>query len=348
MHRTEAEFFAAYSHIDPEELQLASSLAASGLPPVTSREAIAVMTGLNPGFIEAMLKTRRKYYRKFTIKSGKKFRDIYAPRVGLKMIQSWLGHHFAKLDLPDHVHGFVPGRSHITAAQTHIGSDWAYAVDIENFFSTTSRTQVKELLLELGYSEDPADLIADLCTFEGTLPQGSPASPSLSNLVFRSIDEQLLTLSLDLGCRVTRYADDIVFSGSGEMPPELVERINGTFDSSQWTINEAKRRKHPFKGRIKIHGLLIKNDHLRLTGGYRNQIRAYRYLWQNGKVSGSDVAKIKGHLLYARHVDSLYPSNGQFDWTNFPFDKLPRQSFVFHRDLKPSSIIELIRGKLKR
>ena len=46
------------------------------------------------------------------------------------------------------------------------------------------------------------------------LPQGAPTSPALANLAAFSLDRRMSGLAEKLGARYTRYADDLVLSGS--------------------------------------------------------------------------------------------------------------------------------------
>jgi RNA-directed DNA polymerase len=48
--------------------------------------------------------------------------------------------------------------------------------------------------------------------YVGSLPQGAPSSPALSNLVCRDLDAAMTALALDWGARYSRYADDLCFS----------------------------------------------------------------------------------------------------------------------------------------
>src|ERR1700736_6311021 len=63
------------------------------LPPVASARTLGVLFGYSTRFIMAMAARPRRYYRVFSIQKGHKIRIIKSPRVALKVIQKWFGHH---------------------------------------------------------------------------------------------------------------------------------------------------------------------------------------------------------------------------------------------------------------
>lgn len=341
LHPSAEAFHDAFPEISPEEFALAMDLAGKGLPPATSLETISVLFGYNPGIVRALMVNTAHYYRFFKIRSGKKYRDISSPKVSLKLIQTWAGFHLSRIALPPHVYGFVPGRSHVDAVEQHIGAEWAYSVDILDFFGTTPSINVRDTLVHLGYSEDAANTLTSLATLNGFLPQGSPASPALSNLCFRDVDTRLSQLADEYGCNLTRFADDISFSGSDKMPEVLPARINQIFAITPWNLHPAKVAKQPLKGRIKIHGLLVKNNSIALTKGYRNKIRAYRHLWLNGKIRPSDIKKIRGHLNFAKQVELRENCHAHFNWDDFDFDE--KRASSAHRNFLLSYLRKVIR-----
>lgn len=54
--------------------------------------------------------------------------------------------------------------------------------------------------------------LAGLVTYENCLPQGSPCSPVLANMVCLRLDKEMIRLASKHGWRYTRYADDITIS----------------------------------------------------------------------------------------------------------------------------------------
>jgi hypothetical protein len=223
----------------------------------------------------------------------------------LKVIQKWFGFHLAEaLHFEDCVHGFVSGRSAVTAARVHCGARWVYSVDLENFFPSIPIARVVSALVTLGYPQHGADVIAKLCSYGGQLSQGSPASPVLSNLVFRDTDSALISLATAQGIQFTRYADDITFSGRADVPAELQVTVPNILRTHGWTLSAGKERLSQQPRRLKVHGLLIHGSRPRLTKGYRNKIRAYRHLLANGKVSTTDMRRVCGHLSYADSIET--------------------------------------------
>ncbi len=289
----------------PEEVHRlnAQELCAKGLPPVISTRCLSILFGYSSRFTGALYRRSEKYYRTFTIPKGKKQRIIHAPRVALKVIQKWFGFHLAEaVKFNECVYGFVKGRSAVDAASLHCGTDWVYSVDIADFFPSTLLHRVVTALLGLGYSQHGAELIAKLCCYNGGLAQGSPASPVLSNLVFRAVDIELVDVAKQFGINFTRYADDVVFSGKGEFPVEIKGIIRTAIESRGWKIAEAKEKLAMRPNRLKVHGLLVHGEKPRLTKGYRNRVRAYKHLLANKVIAPGDLARMMGHLAYAESV----------------------------------------------
>jgi RNA-directed DNA polymerase len=280
-------------------------VAALGLPPGVSLWTLSTLFGVSPEFIGAISKSPSRHYRIFKIKKGRKTRTIQAPRVGLKTVQAWLAHHMATaIQLPDCVYGFVAGRSGVKeAAKLHCPASWVYSLDIRDFFPSITRRQVREGLVRVGYSDGAAGFLSGLLTLNDVLPQGSPASPVISNIVFGPTDDKLVALARELRVRYSRYADDLVFSGGASPPKELQTRVRMTVASAGWSIADGKEHLAKAPARLKVHGLLVHGERPRLTKGYRNRIRAFRHLVAAGKVKAADLPRVRGHLAYSEFIE---------------------------------------------
>jgi len=292
--------------VEEEEYAEIQRLVCVGLPPVTSRFALAAMFGINPGLIWSFESQTNRHYRTFFLPKGKDRRQIDAPHVGLKIIQKWLSIQLQKSYLPDdHVYGFIANRSHVQAAARHCRAVWVFSVDIRNFFQSTPQVLVTSSLEKMGFHSDGARLLSRLCCLRGALAQGAPSSPILSNICFQELDQLLLQIATRYGVQLTRYADDIVFSGREKFPEALRQEVTRAFDGGIWRLAEEKTRLSILPNRLKVHGLLVHGENVRLTKGYRNRLRAFRHLIANAKIDSKDLAKVQGHLIYGAFVEKV-------------------------------------------
>ena len=282
-----------------------------GLPPVTSKESLSVMVGFNPGFVHSMGRSAKAHYRTFEIIKGRKRREIQAPKVGVKIIQTWISWHFAsKFKAPQTVFGFVPGRNHIEAAATHLNADWVCSVDIEDFFPSVDTSRVQAALKSLGYTKERSiETLLSICAFREALIQGAPTSPVISNIVLSGLDRALYQYADKHGLRLSRYADDIVLSGKGAYSQGTLEDLRALVEADGWKVSERKLEISERPNRLKVHGLLVHGDHVRLTKGYRNRIRAFRHLLATGRIRNDDLPRVLGHLNYADQVDKMNKTN---------------------------------------
>ncbi len=297
---------ANFEFIRTNEFDQLKRLYGKGLPPVVSAHSVALIFGYSPQFVGLMMKRPNRFYRTFQIPKGKnKVRKIEAPRVSLKIIQKWIGHHIARqIKLPSHVCGFVPGKSIIDGAMAHCGCEWLFQTDISNFFQSTRFYAVTNALRTIGYCERGSVTLARLCCLNDNLAQGAPSSPALSNLVFRKIDSELIQFCSMHNYTYTRYADDIAVSGSGKYPSEVKRSIENIIDSHDYKIATLKSKVSIAPARRKVYGLLVNGKVPRLTKGYRNRIRALKHLSEHGRIKEDDYSTIMGHISYAESVEA--------------------------------------------
>ncbi len=178
--------------------------------------------------------SKRSDYIQFKIaKKTGGFREISAPKPQLKRLQYWILENILnKVEVSQQTHGFVEKRSILSNAIPHVGKDVVINCDLQNFFPTLSYPRVKGLFKSLGYSAEIATILALLTTQaqqkevildgeklylytgERYLPQGSPASPMITNLICRKLDKRMQGIATTLGFSYTRYADDMTFSAN--------------------------------------------------------------------------------------------------------------------------------------
>lgn len=216
---------------------------------------------------------RSELYTTFTIskKAGGK-RTIEAPVDRLKFIQKWIKDKILDVfDVSEYATGFRKQYSIVDNAKKHIGKDLVITIDVKDFFPSITYAEVLKVFVYFGYKLDVAHLLTKLCTnADNVLPQGSPASPALSNLVALRIDKRLGKLAESLGCDYSRYADDITFSGNKTIKT-ILPLVEAILCEEGFQINKLKTRVQYKHQRQEVTGLVV-NSKLSVSPKLRKEI----------------------------------------------------------------------------
>lgn len=241
-----------------------------------------------------LLLRRKTLYQRFIIKkpSGGK-RVLHAPDARLKWVQGQIYQKILRpLPLLPCVGAYVEGVSCIDNAAKHVGQGVKVGIDLKDFFPSHRRKRVQEFFQDtVGYSHEVAGMLSALCTAveptkdpEGKtydvafVPQGSPASPTLCNLIAQErIDRQLLAYAEPLGWTYTRYSDDLTFSHPEALPKKevraFVEHVYDLINAGGYMINFKKTKIQYYWRKQKMLGIVV-NEKLNIDreefGLYRN------------------------------------------------------------------------------
>lgn len=171
-------------------------------------------------------------------------------------------------------HGFSKSRSIVTNASRHSHRRFVFNIDIQDFFPSINFGRVRGCFIKdkkFGLHPDVATVIAQIACHDNSLPQGSPCSPVISNIVGGILDLRLVRLAKKSGCTYSRYADDVTFStrlryfpeaiatatpigGTPWLPgPELLKEVN----NAGFSINPNKTRMQVKGSRQLTTGLLV-------------------------------------------------------------------------------------------
>jgi retron-type reverse transcriptase len=227
-------------------------------------------------------KNRRAYYQEISIpkKRGGE-RTLTVPHHPLKWLQRSLLTVFTHL-FPRHkcAHGFERGKSIVTHAKHHTGKKYVYTIDIKDFFPSITRNRVFGMLqaYPINASQPVARYLANLTCHNGSLPQGAPTSPILSNLLCRRLDSRLFKWARQNGYTYSRYADDLTFSTNNDSFPDSdIAFIDDIIQDEGFEVNEEKRRLQPYYRRQMVTGLVV-NEKVNLP---REKLRGLRALLRN-------------------------------------------------------------------
>jgi len=275
------------------------------MPIIQSGPQLAERLSLSRDELREEARTAGSRYHVYPLLMGRKKRWIEAPDSQLKALQRrLLDRVLYRLKPTRYAHGFIKGRSIVSNANEHCGREWVISLDIKDFFPSVARPKVISVLSELLGDEEECELIADLVTRRGRLPQGAPTSPHLANLAVRSLDRKLGELAKGFDWNYTRYADDMSFSGDVECS-EVLFGAKKLVQADGFKLSERKTTVRGQHQRQLVTGLVV-NGKVALPREKRRLVRAMLHqLDRRGDVDKSDItslATINGHLAFLAMV----------------------------------------------
>ena len=246
--------------------------------------------------------------------------------------KSWgLFHHTA-------AYAYIEKRCTIDALKIHRNFNSVYYLktDLKNFFGSTTPEFVMKQISKIypfcfvcresvlgtsdavfgvlnGYDELKKALL--LAFYHGGLPQGTPISPFLTNLIMIPIDHDLAAKFAERRLVYTRYADDMLISGREQFPyRKMVDIIRTSFTENEapYTINDEKTRYGSRLGSNYNLGLCT-NAENNITVGYKNK-KFFKAMVNNlilDTLNGKrweigDVQHVRGLLSYYMMVEEGY------------------------------------------
>lgn len=266
-------------------------------------------------------------YRNFYIpkKSGG-MRKISAPySLSYKYLLRYVGLILQSVYEPSaYAMGFVPQRSIVDNAKAHIGMNYVFNIDLKDFFPSIERARIVARLQvrPFCFTQEVALTIAGLCTMrvsneEGAeqkyryiLPQGSPASPVITNLMCDKLDYLLSGLAKRFGLRYTRYADDITFSSMHNVYQEggdFYKELERIIMLQGFTINEKKTRLDKVGTRQEVTGLTISKDKVNVSRKYIRDLRSLLFMWEKYGYAAAEI-RLHIHNRAKWQDDALYYS----------------------------------------
>ncbi|CZF78626.1 Reverse transcriptase (RNA-dependent DNA polymerase) [Grimontia celer] len=231
----------------------------------------------------------------------------------------------SKIKQPSLSHGFERNRSIITNSMMHVGRRHVFNIDLEDFFGSFNFGRVrgffiknKDFLLE----PEIATAIAKIACYNNELPQGSPCSPVITNLITHSLDIKLSKLALDNSCMYSRYADDITFStNERNIPKDIARSVDGELTvgkklrseirRSGFSIKDSKTRDQYKDSRQDVTGLVV-NKKPNTKKEYWRTVRAQCDMLfktgafsdvSNGEIVKGNINVLEGRLNFIDQVD---------------------------------------------
>lgn len=318
-------------------------------------------------------------YRVFTIKkkSAKKsksrtpsdLRYICVPCKELHNVQSFINKNILlKLECHKSVVSYKKESNIYDAALFHCESRWLIKIDVKDFFDSITEVSVYRLFRNTGYSPLLSFQMARLCTrvipnrkndisknvnlnkdysfkkynhkYTGSLPQGSPSSPMLSNLVGFKMDMDIEKLSEIYDFTYTRYADDLFLSTISDdvtrkSCEELTFKIYEILSIHGFTPNLSKTKIIPPGARKVVLGLIVNGPVPKLSKSFKSNLLQHLHFCNHESVGPVIHAKhkgfdsvigfknhLKGLIAYAIQIDTKFGNTmlAKFKKISWPFD----------------------------
>lgn len=225
---------------------------------------------------------------------------------------------------------YIAGRSIVDNNKKHTNnkSNWYLKTDFSGFFPNTNLDYVMKMLGMVfpisevckdpeGYKELRKALSLNYKA-DGTMPQGSPLSPFLTNWIMIPLDHRIFNELSAKKYVYTRYADDMMISAEEKFPwQEVVKFIKDVLKEfgAPYEIKKEKTRFGSVKGSNWNLGLMC-NCNYDITVGVKNKryfkaaLCSFILDTKNGKKWDlGDVQHLRGQLSYYTMVEPEYFNN---------------------------------------
>lgn len=215
-------------------------------------------------------------------------------------------------------YAYVKNRTCLDAIKQHQSArnKWFYKFDLDSFFPSCT-TQVLYNTLKYVYpfcllSVTNLNAVICLATYNGALPQGSPLSPLMCNMVMTSFDWAMFYAARHFNGTYTRYADDLLFSFNNKMQLSFVENLIKKHLPEGLKLNRDKSRCGSIAGKNFNLGLVL-NKNNQITIGHKKKmelkakINNFIYDFTNGNYwSIIDTQVLQGELNYFKTIEPDY------------------------------------------
>lgn len=218
---------------------------------------------------------------------------------------------------------YINGRSNVTCIKKHQQnqSKWFGKFDIHNFFGSTTIDFVMQMFSMIWpfseicgtvHGNELLRSVMSLCFLNGVLPQGTPISPLIINIMMIPVDYSMERFCRDKGMIYTRYADDFIISSRHQFRfrevETFIEGILSAFEAP-FSLNKAKTRYGSSSGSNWNLGIMLNKDNQMTIGRakkrqFESMMAAYAKDKKNGREwSLEDVQHLEGLKSYYKMIE---------------------------------------------
>ena len=187
-----------------------------------------------------------------------------------------------RVDYPPYLHGGIKDRKsprgQKSNAEQHVKPGLLITVDIKHFFPSIGRQFIFEVWQRFfRFPPVVADILTQLTTKDGCLPQGTKTSDLLANLIFWDIESEVVADFHARGITYTRLMDDISCSTSSSMTDDdksyIITRLHAMVRRKGLRLN-SKKQTIALGNQRQVTTKLVVNRKTSLTPKQRSAIRS--------------------------------------------------------------------------
>lgn len=243
-------------------IRYVNKLLINKMPVIIDALHLSKLMGIKYSILSHYIHNTDNFYKEFEIaKKTGGYRSINAPSLNLKKIQTWIYKNILiYFPVSNYAKGFKKGTSIVDNAKLHTNKQIVYNIDIENFFPTITFKNVYFLFYNIGYSTELSYAFSKLLTYNNSLPQGSPSSPSISNILCFNLDKSMISLAHNIKGHYSRYADDMTISTNNVLSlTSKIKSIKKIVEYNGFTLNDKKERIQYSNQPQFVTGLIVNN-----------------------------------------------------------------------------------------
>lgn len=219
---------------------------------------------------------------------------------------------------------YIKKRCTVDAVKRHQKNEskWFGKLDLHDFFGSTNLDFVMKMfsmifpiseVVKVPEGKAELEKALELAFLNGGLPQGTPISPLITNVMMIPVDFKLANAFRDYNKQrfiYTRYADDFIVSSKFDFDVHTVEKlIVDTLESfgAPFTINASKTRYGSSAGRNWNLGVMLNKDN-EITVGHKKKRQLQSMLYNYITDKRNDVPWDKNDIQVMHGLYSYYHS----------------------------------------
>ena len=250
---------------------------------IASTEKLALTLGVHPKVLLAISNRVDDSYTEYEL-AGKN-RTVYEPKYELKKIQKRINSRILeKVEFPEYLQGGISAeikRDYVENAKIHARANTLISLDIKKFYTNIKSEQVLRVFKYFfKFPDEVSELLTQLTTYKGKVPQGGCTSSYIANLVFFNSEYRLVSAFRGKKIKYSRLLDDVTLSTlrnlNADECTKVIQEVVGMFTKHDLKLNTSKT-KVEYRGKsdkgFQVTGLWVEHKTPKLRKKERRYIR---------------------------------------------------------------------------